>query len=214
MIDLVEGKKNLLILIQILQASGFDITAEIYEKSDVEELGGANKPSKIVVEIFGSDAPLLTARNGEVLLAIEEVASQLLELREEELDWLCFDAENFKIKREESPAVSGRNGTFRGAVYFRAVCFPSNDLSGKTLAPSDAGPVGLPDREHRRDSQAGCGSVSRRDETAGRAEPRFQRQYLAIEQIITALPAPLLCQQQHLADTALFSRGVPFGCLG
>ena len=55
----------------------------------------------ISVEFTGPDTPLLTARNGELLLAIEHIAAKLLRLEHEDHDRISFDAENFKVLRQQ-----------------------------------------------------------------------------------------------------------------
>lgn len=56
---------------------------------------------EITVEFTGPDAPLLTARRGELLLAIEHIAAKIIRLESEEHDRISFDAENFKILRQQ-----------------------------------------------------------------------------------------------------------------
>ena len=58
-------------------------------------------PATISVEFTGPDTPLLTARNGELLLAIEHIAAKLLRLEQEDHDRISFDAENFKLLRQQ-----------------------------------------------------------------------------------------------------------------
>jgi spoIIIJ-associated protein len=58
-------------------------------------------PPTISVEFTGPDTPLLTARNGELLLAIEHIAAKLLRLEHEDHDRISFDAENFKVLRQQ-----------------------------------------------------------------------------------------------------------------
>jgi spoIIIJ-associated protein len=66
---------------------------------------GAVQPSspgtdpQITVELSGPDTPLLLARNGELLLAIEHIAAKILRLESEEHDRISFDAEGFKATR-------------------------------------------------------------------------------------------------------------------
>jgi spoIIIJ-associated protein len=55
---------------------------------------------KITVEFTGPDTPLLLARNGELLHAIEHVAAKILRLEPEEHDRISFDAEGFKANRD------------------------------------------------------------------------------------------------------------------
>jgi spoIIIJ-associated protein len=54
---------------------------------------------EITVELSGPDTPLLLARNGELLLAIEHIAAKILRLESEEHDRISFDADGFKATR-------------------------------------------------------------------------------------------------------------------
>jgi spoIIIJ-associated protein len=54
---------------------------------------------QITVELTGPDTPLLLARNGELLHAIEHIAAKILRLEPEEHDQIFFDAEGFKATR-------------------------------------------------------------------------------------------------------------------
>lgn len=53
----------------------------------------------LIVEFTGPDTPLLLARNGELLHAIEHVAAKILRLEPEAHDRISFDADNFKVLR-------------------------------------------------------------------------------------------------------------------
>ncbi|MCU1224832.1 MAG: single-stranded nucleic acid binding protein [Edaphobacter sp.] len=55
----------------------------------------------ICVEFTGPDTPLLTARNGELLLAIEHIAAKILRFEHEDHERISFDAENFKVLRRQ-----------------------------------------------------------------------------------------------------------------
>ncbi|MDP9039451.1 MAG: single-stranded DNA-binding protein [Acidobacteriota bacterium] len=57
-------------------------------------------PKDLLVEFTGPDTPLLVARNGEVLNALEHVASKILRLEPEEHHRVFFDADHFKANRE------------------------------------------------------------------------------------------------------------------
>jgi spoIIIJ-associated protein len=65
------------------------------------EAGSLHTPSspEITVEFTGPDTPLLLARNGELLLAIEHIAAKILRLEPEDHDRISFDAEGFKATR-------------------------------------------------------------------------------------------------------------------
>jgi len=54
---------------------------------------------EITVELTGPDTPLLLARNGELLHAIEHIAAKILRLEPEEHDRISFDADGFKATR-------------------------------------------------------------------------------------------------------------------
>src|SRR5271155_46228 len=54
---------------------------------------------EITVELTGRDTPLLLARNGELLHAIEHIAAKILRLEPEEHDRISFDAAGFKATR-------------------------------------------------------------------------------------------------------------------
>src|SRR5215469_4697037 len=56
---------------------------------------GTDPHPEITVELSGPDTPLLLARNGELLLAIEHIAAKILRLESEEHDQISFDAEGF-----------------------------------------------------------------------------------------------------------------------
>jgi spoIIIJ-associated protein len=54
---------------------------------------------QISVDFTGPDTPLLLARNGELLLAIEHIAAKILRLEPEDHERISFDAEGFKATR-------------------------------------------------------------------------------------------------------------------
>jgi spoIIIJ-associated protein len=55
----------------------------------------------LAVELAGADVPLLTQHNGELLLALETVAAQILRLDSREQGLISFDADNFKALRAQ-----------------------------------------------------------------------------------------------------------------
>ena len=67
---------------------------------------GAHDPEglearQIYVELGGPDVSLVTQHNGELLLALETVAAQMLRLDPREHDLISFDAGNFKALRAQ-----------------------------------------------------------------------------------------------------------------
>jgi spoIIIJ-associated protein len=55
----------------------------------------------IYVELGGPDAPLVVQHNGELLLALETLAAQILHLEHHEYSLVSFDSGNFKALRAE-----------------------------------------------------------------------------------------------------------------
>lgn len=116
--DMEPGLKKIEDFLQTLKKFGgldlkFSITAgnrvgngKVQSKADQQSSetmsGSASEiPQTISVEFTGPDTPLLTAHNGELLLAIEHVAAKLLRLDHEDHDRISFDAENFKVLRHQ-----------------------------------------------------------------------------------------------------------------
>src|SRR5258708_17501918 len=60
----------------------------------------------IYVELGGPDVSLLTQHNGELLRALETIASQMLRLEQREHDLVSFDAGNFKALRAQELRMS------------------------------------------------------------------------------------------------------------
>ena len=57
-------------------------------------------PRALYVEFIGPDTPVLTARNGELLNALEHIATKILRLEPHEQDRVAFDADQFKANRD------------------------------------------------------------------------------------------------------------------
>lgn len=61
---------------------------------------------EVKVEFTGPDTPLLLAHNGELLHAIEHIATKILRLEPEAHDRVSFDAEGFKATRDHNLRLS------------------------------------------------------------------------------------------------------------
>jgi len=95
--NLTNADRDLVAFVELLRLrGGFDLTADIVRRSPS---AGSARP-ELVVELQGRDSALLTARNGELLFAIEHLAAKILGLEPEEHDRISFDANGFKDKRE------------------------------------------------------------------------------------------------------------------
>jgi spoIIIJ-associated protein len=61
---------------------------------------GEDAPA-LSIELAGPDVPLATQHNGELLLALETIAAQILRLDQREQGLISFDAGNFKALRNQ-----------------------------------------------------------------------------------------------------------------
>ncbi|MBB5318500.1 Jag family protein [Tunturibacter empetritectus] len=90
-------------------------------------LPGASAPDSspvICVEFTGTDTPLLLARNGELLHAIEHLAAKILRLEPEEHDLIFFDAEGFKANRDRELQHSAETAIEQVRATGRPYSFP------------------------------------------------------------------------------------------
>ena len=82
-------------------------------------------PSPLIcVEFTGTDTPLLLARNGELLHAIEHIAAKILGLEPEEHDLIFFDAEGFKAKRDHELQLAAQTAIEQVRTTGRPDSFP------------------------------------------------------------------------------------------
>ena len=81
------------LLRHLLDTSGLDLSFVIHSHA-------TDARPRISVEFRGIDVSMLTARNGELLLAIEHIAAKSLRLEAEDHDLIRFDAAGFKANRE------------------------------------------------------------------------------------------------------------------
>jgi spoIIIJ-associated protein len=68
---------------------------------------------QIYVELGGPDVPVLTQHNGELLRALETIASQMLRLEQREHDLISFDAGNFKALRAQELRMAAETAAER-----------------------------------------------------------------------------------------------------
>jgi spoIIIJ-associated protein len=81
-------------------------SSEGSESATAEEGVGKDGPRALYVEFTGPDTALLTARNGELLNALEHIATKILRLEPEEQDRVSFDADQFKANRDRQMRAS------------------------------------------------------------------------------------------------------------
>ena len=74
---------------------------------------GKDGPRALYVEFTGPDTPMLTARNGELLNALEHIATKMLRLEPHEQDRVSFDADQFKANRDRQMQESASAAILR-----------------------------------------------------------------------------------------------------
>jgi spoIIIJ-associated protein len=92
----------------VIEAAGFELEFSITGGFDAAP--GISQPSgqpgQLKVEFTGPDTALLTARNGELLNAMEQLAAKVLRLESDEHDRISFDADSFKANRDREMKAS------------------------------------------------------------------------------------------------------------
>ena len=82
-------------------------------------------PRDLYVEFIGPDTPVLLARNGEVLNALEHVATKILRLEADEHDRVSFDADHFKANRDRQMREMAAAAIERVQMTGRPHSFPA-----------------------------------------------------------------------------------------
>jgi spoIIIJ-associated protein len=82
-------------------------------------------PGKLYVEFSGPDTTALTARNGELLNALEHLASKILRLEPEQHDLVSFDADHFKANRDRQMRESAEAAIDKVESSGRPHAFPA-----------------------------------------------------------------------------------------
>jgi spoIIIJ-associated protein len=114
-------------------------------QTDAQTSAAAPHPSpEISVEFTGPDTPLLTARNAELLHAIEHLAAKLLRLEPEQHDRISFDAENFKALRNRELELIAQAGAERVRATSRPYAFPPMNSRERRLLHLALAATGLP----------------------------------------------------------------------
>jgi len=81
-------------------------------------------PRALLVEFSGPDTSLLTARNAELLNALEHLATKILRLDVEDHDRITFDADHFKVNRDRQMHASAAAAIERVQATGQPQSFP------------------------------------------------------------------------------------------
>lgn len=113
----------------LLTSSGLRLHFQVlagnsHEQAQATSLPASSPQPEISVEFTGPDTGLLTARNGELLHAIEHLAAKVLRLEPEEHDRISFDAENFKLLRTRELQMIAEAAVERVRHSHRPFSFP------------------------------------------------------------------------------------------
>jgi spoIIIJ-associated protein len=93
--------------------------------ADTTAAAAGDSPRNLYVEFSGPDTPVLTGHNGEVLNALEHIATKILRLEPEEHDLVSFDADHFKANRDRQMRDSAAAAVERVRATGRPHSFPA-----------------------------------------------------------------------------------------
>ena len=118
--DKIEAAKKIQVfLTNVIEKGGFRLKYRI--TVDPPAVDREWEHPAILVELAGSDSPLLLERGGELLRSFEYLALEMLGLGREEHDRVIFDCQNFRAMRlnelREAAAVAADKVRHTGAPY-------------------------------------------------------------------------------------------------
>ncbi|WP_321473419.1 R3H domain-containing nucleic acid-binding protein [uncultured Paludibaculum sp.] len=87
----------------VLDAADFDVE---YEILDGHEAGSYFEKPTLVVKFSGPDLEFLMNNKGESLLALEQLTQEVLKMAPDEHALLCFDANDYRLLRQEELRLS------------------------------------------------------------------------------------------------------------
>jgi spoIIIJ-associated protein len=93
--------------------------------ADTPAVVASDGARSLYVEFSGPDTPALTMHNGELLNALEHIATKILRLEPEEHDLVSFDADHFKANRDRQMRDSAAAAVERVRITGRPHSFPA-----------------------------------------------------------------------------------------
>src|SRR6185437_15016590 len=134
-----------------IRVSGLELKFQIFacnghvqSEPGTETRSDALDQSRLCVEFTGTDTPLLTARNGELLHAIEHLAAKALRFEPEEHDRISFDADNFKLLRNRELQLIAEAAAEKVRATGRPYSFPPMNSRERRLLHLALSASGLP----------------------------------------------------------------------
>ena len=88
---------------KVLDAADLDIDFDLY---DGDEIVAYFEGPSLVVKFEGPDLQYLMANKGEALLALEQLTQEALRMNSDEHAMICFDANDFRLLRQEELRLS------------------------------------------------------------------------------------------------------------
>jgi spoIIIJ-associated protein len=95
------------------------------ESGDPDGTASAEDARTLYVEFTGPDTRVLTAHNGEVLDALEHIATKILRLEPDAHDQVSFDADHFKANRDRQMRESAAAAIEHVQATGRPYSFPA-----------------------------------------------------------------------------------------
>jgi spoIIIJ-associated protein len=116
------------LLQQFIAAGGlrlrFKVTVRSLKPKGAADAQGEGRRD-LAVEFSGPDTRYLTARNGELLNALEHIATKVLRLEPEDHDRVSFDADGFKADRDRRLKAMAVEAVERVRATGRPYSFPA-----------------------------------------------------------------------------------------
>ncbi|HEY4379316.1 MAG TPA: R3H domain-containing nucleic acid-binding protein [Acidobacteriaceae bacterium] len=109
-----------------------------------EANGSADTARSLYVEFSGPDTPVLTGHYGEVLNALEHIATKILRLEPDEHDLVSFDADHFKADRDRQLRASAAAAVERVQATGRPHSFPAMSSRERRMLHLILSESGLP----------------------------------------------------------------------
>ena len=144
----------------VLDAADFEVE---YEILDGPEAGDYFEKPSLVVKFSGPDVEFLMANKGEGLLALEQLTQEVLSMAPDEHALLCFDANDFRLLRQEELRLSAL--TVADRVRESNTPYRFNPMSSRERRLIH---LAMRDQADLRSESAGIGPARHRGDLSGR----------------------------------------------